>query len=381
MNGIPYGYAPLSLGNTQTVGRQAELQIYHSRLAANQAIIVQGQSGIGKSSLIKNMLSGFDDYIYVHINCADAGLSMLDEVLWEIAFNLSRYLKTDLRIQEFLEENRHLPYPNSVKLRYLFDYILPHLKRNCVFHFENLQAWYNTPLLVSLIQRFLAYLSKHKLKPEIHLILETQSTPRFLRLLKFEYLKGVTYKDLQDILASHHKPIPPSPQQTLHRAAQGHPAQSLVVAERLTNTSKAQLDRLPTSPDEFSHWELANQALENEIFHTYNALSPEEKLIMAAVSIFTEVVSPEMLNTVLYGEAIQNIYAHRNQLINKFILEKDPPFSYTLTLSPLYRQFCLNAVDNDLLVRFHQRAARYYEQRDKTALAEIHRQKARQNSL
>ncbi|OQY34268.1 MAG: hypothetical protein B6243_05690 [Anaerolineaceae bacterium 4572_5.2] len=368
---------PLSFGTIQTVGRKEELRIYHSRFAANQTLIIQGQSGIGKSSLAAMLLRDFKDAALIRIDCAEAVSSTLNDVLWQIARILD-----DKEFETFLKENYYLPYPNSEKLGYIFDYLLPQLSRDCVFYFENLQVWYDKPLLINLIQRLLKYLQGHSVQTTLRLILETRSTPPFLHLFKFDYLKGASLTDLKKILNVHQKNIPASYLKTIRGATKGHPFQSLIMAEQLAAMSQSALDALPASLDEFSHAALGNQALENEVaFHTYDALSPEEKLIMLAVSIFTEAASPEMLKAILQGEAIQNIQSHRRSLTNKFILEKESLFSHNLALSPLYRQFCLNEADADLLARLHQRAVRYYEQRDETALAEIHRQKARQNSL
>lgn len=356
------------------VGRETESQTFQNKLAQDHFVVLAGRTGIGKSRILANLITATRVEIenIVWLDCARI-LGGLDDVLWEIgqAINNEGFL-------EFLEDDRYLNYPDAVKVGRLF-YQLLQLETERVICLDNLHAWFEHPSLIALVSDFKDYVQRGYAQ-RLKLVLLTQEMPQFLHESVFEFLPGSTPKGLEQILADHALSVPNELSDQIWRTTWGHPRQSIIIATAIQQATES-LNKAIPSDAQFAAFALQNQALENELaWHNYETLSFEDQLVLQAIAVFTQPVSPDMLKWALLGEAIQGVQAHRRSLINKFLLQKANRFSYDVTISPLDRAFYLSEADFDLLSRLNQRVGRYYELQEDAALAAYHYDEARRYS-
>ncbi len=257
---------------------------------------------------------------------------------------------------------------------------LAHSQTSYLLYLDNVQAWYESPELVTLILEIRDHIRnyvEHNISTPFSSVLVTRETPKFLREQVFEFLGPSTQADLQAILSSRGFDIPADLLEQIHEITHGNPGHAIIMAHQSERDERLG-EQTSCSEEKLAELVLQNQALENELaWQPYESLSPQEKLILQTIAIFVEPVSPDMLKFVLSEASIRNIKRHQRRLINKYLVKKVHPFSYDVTISALDRAFYLSEADPGDLVKLNQRAELYYgELKGKEELANYHRQEA-----
>jgi tetratricopeptide (TPR) repeat protein len=346
------------------IGREQELAFYRRMLAEERFVIISGLAGVGKTTLgarLAREAAASADSIFwftfdtVQKNGSEALLRALAVFLTMHGQpDLGRYLDGEIKVQK--------PLDLTAKLNLFIaglasgDYLL------CFDDFHLIKERPDIALLFKQIRD--RYPGPGAPLPARFIIMG-RDMPQAMQYLAPETLNGFSQADTREFLQANRVSLSDAQIPRLWQITAGN--------AKLLELSVAAFSRLNKDPNEITRFldtMPERRDLRDFVMHEiYASLTPTERLIADALSIFPTDVERAVLEAVLEGEDVGGIVEPLNTLADKHLLSESDG---RIGCHGLVREFSYRLLSRQNRESFHGRAANYYERERQYLAAAYH---------
>ena len=335
------------------IGREAELANYRSRLERDRFVIITGMAGMGKTTLgakLARQVTDQPDSIF-WFTFDQVEKSTADALYWALASFLESRGEPSLWKYLHGEIGAQKPLERMAKLNLL---IAALATGNHVLCFDDFQIAAHVPDIAYIFkiirQRFV---DLHQDLPA-RIIIMGREVSADMEYLVSDTLGGLTEDETAALIADRHVNLPHDLVKKLWERTEGNPKLLELGASALSSMRDSMYESF-----------IANLARKGDIrdylmTNIYAALSPDEQLMMGALSVFPGSIDRDGAEEILAEEGVANV-AHRiDALINKHVIGETE--DDRIHLHSLVRNYCYHVLNRRDRDRFHQIAAEYFEQ-------------------
>ena len=335
------------------IGREAELAMYRSRLERDRFVIITGMAGMGKTTLgakLARQVTDRSDSIF-WFTFDQVEKSTADALYWALASFLESRGEPSLWTYLHGEIGTQKPLERMAKLNLL---IAALATGNHVLCFDDFQIAAHVPDIAYIFkiirQRFV---DLHQDLPA-RIIIMGREVSADMEYLVSDMLGGLTEDETATLIADRHVNLPQDLVKKLWERTEGNPKLLELGASALSSLRESMYESF-----------IANLARKGDIrdylmTNIYAALSPDEQLMMGALSVFPGAIDRDGAEEILAEEGVADV-AHRiDALINKHVIGETE--DDRIHLHSLVRDYCYHVLNRRDRDRCHQIAAEYFEQ-------------------
>ena len=334
------------------VGRVSERAALRSRLEREHVVAIRGMPGEGKSTLGAQIARElYDDDHICWFTFDPVEKNTADSLFWSLAAFLAG--RGEPLLWKYLqgEIEAHRPLDRTVRLNLLLSSIG---STDCLFCFDDVHLVGDVAEITELFKALQRLFSGGSHGTRSGFIIMGRTLPPDIEHLA-EPLSGLSLEESLDLIDTYGLQFPVALVRRLCERTHGNPA--------LMELAVSALERMAGDAGAAAAF-VESMAGRSDIRdyvmnHVYAFLSPHEKSVVDALSIFPSAVELDAAEDVLAQEGIEGIIRCVDSLIQKSIVhEADDGKIYC---HDLVREFCHRTLDGRLKRRLHGCAAQHYE--------------------
>lgn len=335
------------------IGRSTELAAYQTRLERDRFLIITGLAGMGKTTLgaqlARTISTDPGDIFWFTFDPVEK--STTGALYWALAAfldnrgepGLAKYLRGELGAPKPLER--------QAKLNLL---IAALSTGRYVLCFDDVQLAKDAPDIAYFFKTIHQRLVELKQALSARFILLGRAVPPDLEYLVAPALRGLTEDETDQFLSARNVALPRELSRQLWQHTEGNPKLLELSASALAglsgDTAAAFIASLVKRGD------IRDYLMRN----IYSTLTSDEQLVMGALAVFPGPIARDGVEELLAEDPISRVAQHLDALVNKHVLTLDPDDQ--IDCHDLVREYCYHVLSRRDRDRFHQRAARYFEQ-------------------
>jgi ATP/maltotriose-dependent transcriptional regulator MalT len=370
----PPGPDVYSLGRVPPVpnfiGRTSELNTYLEQLRRERYVIITGMAGVGKTTLGAKLARAAmerEEQIFWY-TFTPGSKETLEGLVHSLAVFLESRGVSDLRRRLWGEIGTQKSPNIQARLNPLLDglssgsgdYLI------CLDNFHVVKADRDAVGFFELIREY--YLLPAPKLPAPIIVIGREVLPGMEHLVS-DALRGFSAEEARCFLESPGVQLPPAYLHKLWERTEGNPE----LLRLNVPTLLAMGEKLPSVKDfeDFIEGMARRGNVRDYLMNNiYAYFTPEDKRVLGALSIFQAPVEREVAKKILVAVGIPAPIERITALVHKSVVSEVEGGCFRL--HSLVRDYCYGALDPEDQQRFHQAAARYYEQEQNYLPAAYH---------
>jgi tetratricopeptide (TPR) repeat protein/tRNA A-37 threonylcarbamoyl transferase component Bud32 len=353
------------------IGREVELTAYGARLERDRFVVITGMAGMGKTTLgaklARDVAVEPDRIFWFTFDHVEK--SNTDALYWAIAaflenrgnVSLAHYLRGEIGAQKPLERTARL----NLLIAALAggDYVL------C---FDDFQIAADAPEVAYFFQQIRQRFVDVRQPLPARIIIMGRAVSPDMEHLVSESLHGLTLEATPQFLLDRNVALAPEHLQQLWRHTAGNPMLLELSAGALVDVSAE-------AAGNFVNTLLRRGDIRDYLLHNiYQALTPAEQVVMRALAVFPGPIDRSGVEELLSDDDLGSIAHQLDALANKHVLDLTPDDQ--IDCHDLVREYCYHILSRRDRDRFHERAARYFEQEKNWLAAAYHHLERRETA-
>ncbi|HET7090978.1 MAG TPA: protein kinase, partial [Anaerolineae bacterium] len=341
-------------GVAHFVGREQELAACRAKLERDRFLVLTGMAGVGKSTLgakLARDVAGSPDRIF-WFTFDRVEKSTTDALYWAVAAFLNN--RGDSSLWRFLKGavDAEKPLEQTARLNLLLSGLA---SGSYVLCFDDFHLVADVPEIVHVFK-----LIRHRfldLRQELPgwFVIMGRDVPADLEYAVGAPLAGFTHEDAERFVASRSPRLSPALVLRLWQRTEGNAKLMELGASALAAVG----DQPAAVESFFEAMGRRGDVREYLMTDIYAALTPDEQLIMGALSVFPGPVERAAAEHVLEAEGVSGMVPKIEALVNRHLIGAGE--DERLRCHALVREYCYDILTRRDRERFHQRAAEYFE--------------------